>query len=78
VKKRDREGQSNSRAVAGEASAQHKDDDEGQNRLKRKRLFSPQQLTFWLMENVKDMNVILSRLRLVPINRRAVTPYCSR
>jgi hypothetical protein len=30
VKKRDREGQSNSRAVAGEASTQHKDDDEGQ------------------------------------------------
>jgi hypothetical protein len=55
--------------VAGEASAQHKDNDEGRNRLKMKRLFSPRHLTFWLMENVRDMNVILLRLRPVPINR---------
>jgi hypothetical protein len=37
--------------------------------LKEKRLFSPRQLTFWLIVNVRDMNVIFPRLRLVPINR---------
>jgi hypothetical protein len=55
--------------VAGEALAQHKDDDEGRNRLKRKRLLSPRQTNFWLIVNVRDMNVILPRLRPVPINR---------
>jgi hypothetical protein len=37
--------------------------------LKEKRLFSPRQLTFWLIVNVRDMNVIFPRLRPVPINR---------
>jgi hypothetical protein len=37
--------------------------------LKEKRLLSPQQLNFWLTINVRDMNVILLRLRPVPINR---------
>jgi hypothetical protein len=37
--------------------------------LKGKRLLSPRQLTFWLIVNVKDMNVILHRLCPVPINR---------
>jgi hypothetical protein len=37
--------------------------------LKGKRLLSPRQLTFWLTVNVRDMNVILPRLRHVPINR---------
>jgi hypothetical protein len=51
---------------------------ENETDLKEKRLFSPRQLTFWLIVNVKNMNVILPRLRLVPINRWTVTPYCSR
>lgn len=42
---------------------------ENKTDLKEKRLFSPRQLTFWLIVNVRDMNVILSRLRPVPINR---------
>jgi hypothetical protein len=37
--------------------------------LKEKRLFSPRQLTLWPLLNVRDMNVILPRLRPVPINR---------
>jgi hypothetical protein len=36
--------------------------------LKGKRLLSPRQLTFWLTVNVRDMNVILHRLRPMPIN----------
>jgi hypothetical protein len=42
---------------------------ENETDLKEKRLFSPRQLTFWLMVNVRDMNVILPKLRHVPINR---------
>jgi hypothetical protein len=42
---------------------------ENETDLKEKRLFSPQQVTFWLIVNVRDMNVILPRLCLVPINR---------
>jgi hypothetical protein len=41
----------------------------GETNLKGKRLFSPRQLALWSTENVKDMNVILSGLRPVPINR---------
>jgi hypothetical protein len=37
--------------------------------LKEKRLLSPRQLALWSTVNVKDMNVIVSRLRPVPINR---------
>jgi hypothetical protein len=37
--------------------------------LKGKRLLGPRQLAFWLTVNVRDMNVILPRLRPVPINR---------
>jgi hypothetical protein len=36
---------------------------------KEKRLPSPRQLTFCLTVDVRDMNVILLRLRPVPINR---------
>jgi hypothetical protein len=36
--------------------------------LMEKRLLSPQQSALWSTVNVRDMNVILSRLRLVPIN----------
>jgi hypothetical protein len=42
---------------------------ENETDLKEKRLFSPRQLTFWLIVNVRDMNVVLPRLRPVPINR---------
>jgi hypothetical protein len=42
---------------------------ENETDLKEKRLPSPQQLTFCLIVNVRDMNVILLRLRPVPINR---------
>jgi hypothetical protein len=42
---------------------------ENKTDLKRKRLLSPRQLTFWLIVNVRDINVILPRLRPVPINR---------
>jgi hypothetical protein len=42
---------------------------EDETDLKGKRLLSPQQLAFWLIVNVRDMNVILPRLRPVPINR---------
>jgi hypothetical protein len=42
---------------------------ENETDLKEKRLFSPRHLTFWLIVNVRDMNVILPRLRPVPINR---------
>ena len=46
--------------------------------LRGKRLLSPRQFVLWSTVNVKDMKVISSRLRPVPINRWAVTPYCSR
>jgi hypothetical protein len=42
---------------------------EDETDLKGKRLLSPQQLTFWLTVNVRDMDVILLGLRPVPINR---------
>jgi hypothetical protein len=42
---------------------------ENETDLKGKRLLSPRQLTFWLTTNVRDMNVILPRLRPVSINR---------
>jgi hypothetical protein len=42
---------------------------ENETDLKEKRLLSPRQLTFWIVKNVREMNVILPRLRLVPINR---------
>jgi hypothetical protein len=42
--------------------------------LKEKRLLSPQQLALWSTVNVRDMNVILSRLCSMPIN---VTPSLS-
>jgi hypothetical protein len=42
---------------------------ENETDLKGKRLLSPRQLTFWLIVNVRDMNVILPRLCPVPINR---------
>jgi hypothetical protein len=42
---------------------------ENETDLKEKRLFSPRQLTFWLIVNVRDMNVILPRPHPVPINR---------
>jgi hypothetical protein len=42
---------------------------ENETDLKGKRLLSPRQLTFWLIVNVRDMSVILPRLRPVPINR---------
>ena len=37
--------------------------------LKMKRLFRPRQITIELLSSVKDINVILHRLRPVPINR---------
>jgi hypothetical protein len=37
--------------------------------LKEKRLLSPRQLALWSTVNIRDMNVILPRLRHVPINR---------
>ena len=42
---------------------------ENETDLKEKRLSSPRQLTFCLTVNVRDMNVILLRLRPVPINK---------
>jgi hypothetical protein len=42
---------------------------ENETDIKGKRLLSPRQLTIWLIVNVRDMNVILPRLRPVPINR---------
>jgi hypothetical protein len=41
----------------------------GETDLRGKRLFSPRHLALWSIANVKDMNVILSGLRPVPINR---------
>jgi hypothetical protein len=37
--------------------------------LRRKRLFSPRQVVLMSILNIKGMNVILHRLRPVPINR---------
>jgi hypothetical protein len=37
--------------------------------LKEKRLLSPRQVALWSTLNVRDTNVILSRLRPEPINR---------
>jgi hypothetical protein len=37
--------------------------------LKMKRLFRPRRISIELLANVKDMDVILHGLRLVPINR---------
>jgi hypothetical protein len=42
---------------------------EDETDLNGKRLLSPRQLAFWLIENVRDMNVILPRLCFVPINK---------
>jgi hypothetical protein len=42
---------------------------ENETDLKEKRLPIPQQLAFCLIVNVKDMNVILLRLRPMPINK---------
>jgi hypothetical protein len=42
---------------------------ENETDRKEKRLFSPRLLTFWLIVNVRGMNVNLLRLRHVPINR---------
>jgi hypothetical protein len=42
---------------------------ENETDLKGKRLLNSQQLTFWLIVNVKDMNIISPRLRPVSINR---------
>jgi hypothetical protein len=55
--------------VAEGASAQHINDGERRNRLKGERLSSSRQFALWLTMNVKDMNVISSRLRPMPINR---------
>jgi hypothetical protein len=46
--------------------------------LKGKRLFRPRWITIESLANVKGMGVILHGLRLVPINRWTVLPYCSR
>jgi hypothetical protein len=46
--------------------------------LRRKRLCSPRQIVLKLIVNMKGMNVILHRLRLVTINRWTVPPYCWR
>jgi hypothetical protein len=51
---------------------------ENETDLKEKRPPSPQQLAFCLVINFRDMNVILLRLRHVPINRWTVTLYYSR
>jgi hypothetical protein len=37
--------------------------------LQEKRLLSPRQLALWSTVNVRDMNIIVSRLCPVPINR---------
>jgi hypothetical protein len=42
---------------------------EDETDLKEKRLLSPRQLALRLAVNVRDMNVILSTLLPVPINR---------
>jgi hypothetical protein len=41
----------------------------GETDLKGKRVLRPRQLALWSTVNVKDMNVISSRLRPMPINR---------
>jgi hypothetical protein len=41
----------------------------GETDLKGKRLLSPRHLALWSIVNVKDVNVISSRLRPMPINR---------
>jgi hypothetical protein len=41
----------------------------GETELKEKRLLNPQQLALWSTVKVRDMNVILCRLRHVLINR---------
>jgi hypothetical protein len=46
--------------------------------LKVKRLSSPHRFVYKSVINVKGMNVISHRLRLVPINRWTVSLYCSR
>jgi hypothetical protein len=42
---------------------------EKRNRLKGKRLSSPHRFVYKSIVNIKGMNVIFHRLRLVPINR---------
>jgi hypothetical protein len=42
---------------------------EVETELKEKTLLSPRQLALWSTVNVRDMNVILSRLRPMPTNR---------
>jgi hypothetical protein len=46
--------------------------------LKGKRLSSPLWIVLKSIINMKGINVILHRLRPVPINRWTVPPYCSR
>jgi hypothetical protein len=42
---------------------------ENETDLKEKRRFTPQQLTSWITVNVRSIDVILLRLRPMPINR---------
>ena len=46
--------------------------------LKMKSQIRPRRITIELLIKVKGINVILHGLRLVPINRWIVLPYCSR
>jgi hypothetical protein len=46
--------------------------------LKGKRLSSPQWVVYKSIVNMKGMNLISHRLRPMPINRKTVSPYCSR
>jgi hypothetical protein len=65
-------------AVANGASARNDDEGGGRNRHKGERQPSPWYLALWLTTNVMAMNVILSGLRPVSINRWTVTLYSSR
>jgi hypothetical protein len=64
-----------SRSCAHEASARQQ---KRGTDLKMKRQIRPRRITIDLLANVKGMNVILHGLRLLPINRWTVLPYCSR
>ena len=62
-------------AICGRASASRR---EGETDLKMKSQTRPRRITIGSLINVKGINVILHGMRLAPINRWTVLPYCSR
>jgi hypothetical protein len=68
----------NAEAMAEEASARYIDEDQGQNWPKEENTSSSLLAHIIIKSKCQGMDVILSGLRPVPINRWTITSYCSR